>query len=91
MRKHSPRASLGLHSSLLALAIGLAASAGAAQAQDTAAQATETTVKAELRRLMLEKVETPKGKFRTETFIVNVRNPQFPGGEVKLKDREKTM
>jgi len=52
---------------------------------------TETTVKAELRRLMLEKVETQKGKFRTETFIVNVRNPQFPGGEVKLKDREKTM
>jgi lysophospholipase L1-like esterase len=51
----------------------------------------ETTVKAELRRLMLEKVVTAKGKFRTETFIVNVRNPQFPGGEVKLKDREKTM
>src|SRR6185369_17982712 len=47
---------------------------------------TETTVKAELRRLMLEKIETGKGKFRTETFIVNVRNPQFPGGEVKLKD-----
>jgi lysophospholipase L1-like esterase len=52
---------------------------------------TETTVKAELRRLMLEKIETAKGKFRTETFIVNVRNPNFPGGEVKLKDREKTM
>jgi lysophospholipase L1-like esterase len=52
---------------------------------------TEMTVKAELRRLMLEKVETAKGKFRTETFIVNVRNPNFPGGEVKLKDREKTM
>jgi len=54
-------------------------------------EATATTVKAELRRLMLEKVETQKGKFRTETFIVNVRNPQFPGGEVKLKDRERTM
>src|SRR6185295_6825780 len=40
---------------------------------------------------MLEKIETGKGKFRTETFIVNVRTPQFPGGEVKLKDREKTM
>lgn len=53
--------------------------------------ATATTVKAELRRLMLEKVETEKGKFRTETFIVNVRNPNFPGGEVKLKEREKTM
>ncbi|HEY0460596.1 MAG TPA: rhamnogalacturonan acetylesterase [Pyrinomonadaceae bacterium] len=54
-------------------------------------QATETTVKAELRRLMLENIKTAKGRFRTETFIVNVRRPQFPGGEVKLKDREKTM
>lgn len=53
-------------------------------------EATETTVKAELRRLMLEKIKTEKGRFRTESFIVNVRNPQFPGGEVKLKDREKT-
>jgi lysophospholipase L1-like esterase len=52
---------------------------------------TSATVKAELRRLMIENVTTEKGKFRAETFIVNVRNPQFPGGEVKLKDREKTM
>jgi lysophospholipase L1-like esterase len=52
---------------------------------------TNNTIKAELRRLMLENVETKKGKFTTRTFIVNVRNPQFPGGEVKLKDREKTM
>ncbi|MDQ6786722.1 MAG: rhamnogalacturonan acetylesterase [Acidobacteriota bacterium] len=52
--------------------------------------ATTTTVKAELRRLMREKVSTNKGKFDTESFIVNVRTPQFPGGEVKLKDREKT-
>jgi lysophospholipase L1-like esterase len=40
---------------------------------------------------MLEKIETAAGRFRTETFVVNVRNPQFPGGAVKLKDREKTM
>ena len=52
---------------------------------------TATTVKAELRRLMIEKVETKKGKFTTQSFIVNLRNPNFPGGEVKLKDREKTM
>jgi lysophospholipase L1-like esterase len=52
---------------------------------------TATTVKAELRRLMLENVKTEKGKFKTETFVVNVRNPQFPGGEVKLKEREKTL
>lgn len=50
-----------------------------------------TTVKAELRRLMLERVETKPGKFATRTFIVNVRRPQLAGnGEVKLKDREKT-
>jgi lysophospholipase L1-like esterase len=52
---------------------------------------TATFVKAELRRLMLENVETKKGKFRTETFIVNVRTPNFPGGIVKLKDREKLL
>lgn len=50
-----------------------------------------TTVKAELRRLMLESVETKKGQFVTRSFIVNTRNPQIStGGEVKLKDREKT-
>jgi len=49
-----------------------------------------TTVKAELRRLMLEKVETRKGQFVTASFIANVRNPKIEGdGEVKLKDREK--
>ncbi len=50
-----------------------------------------TVVKAELRRLMLENVETAEGRFTTKTFIVNVRTPQIStGGEVKLKDREKT-
>lgn len=55
--------------------------------------ATDTTVKAELRRLMLERVETAPGKFDTRTFTVNVRTPQIAagGGEVKLKDREKTI
>jgi lysophospholipase L1-like esterase len=53
---------------------------------------TETTVKAELRRLMLENVETKKGKFKTETFIINVRRPEIStGGTVKLKDREKLL
>ncbi len=51
-----------------------------------------TTVKAELRRLMLEEVRTARGRFETRTFTVNVRTPQIPsGGAVKLKDREKTM
>ena len=54
-------------------------------------RATNNTVKVELRRLMLEKIETKKGKFLTKTFIVNIRNPNFPGGEVKLKDREKDL
>jgi len=52
---------------------------------------TDTTVKAELRRLMLEEVRTAKSQFTTRTFTVNIRTPQIPtGGEVKLKDREKT-
>jgi lysophospholipase L1-like esterase len=51
---------------------------------------TITTVKAELRRLMLEEVHTAPGKFTTRTFTVNIRTPQIStGGEVKLKDREK--
>lgn len=53
--------------------------------------AVSTTVKAEVRRLMLEKVESPRGRSVTKTFIVNVRRPEISsGGEVKLKDREKT-
>jgi lysophospholipase L1-like esterase len=55
------------------------------------AAATTTTIKAELRRLMVERVDTKPGEFVTRTFIVNVRRPQIPGGGVvKLKDREKT-
>lgn len=50
-----------------------------------------TTVKAELRRLMLEKVQTAAGKFETRTFTVNIRTPKIStGGEVRLKDREKS-
>ncbi|PYS66183.1 MAG: rhamnogalacturonan acetylesterase [Acidobacteria bacterium] len=56
-----------------------------------AQEETTTTVKAELRRLMLERVQTARGKFVTRRFTVNVRTPQIAGdGEVKLKDREKT-
>ena len=56
-----------------------------------AQQETTTTVKAELRRLMLERVQTARGKFVTRTFTVNLRTPKIAGdGEVKLKDREKT-
>ncbi|HEV2764887.1 MAG TPA: rhamnogalacturonan acetylesterase, partial [Pyrinomonadaceae bacterium] len=54
--------------------------------------ATDTTVKAELRRLMLERVRTARGKFETRTFAVNVRTPRIEEGrEVKLKERERTL
>lgn len=50
-----------------------------------------TTVKAELRRLMLQKVHTPRGQFTTRTFAVNIRIPKIAGdGEVRLKPREET-
>jgi lysophospholipase L1-like esterase len=56
-----------------------------------AESSTITTVKAELRRLMLERVETARGKFAVKTFTVNVRTPAIAGGvAVRLKDREKT-
>ena len=53
--------------------------------------ASNTTVKAELRRLMLENVATTAGQVVTRTFTVNVRTPQIAArdgvaaGEVKLK------
>ena len=51
----------------------------------------DTTVKAELRRLMLDRVLTKPGKFVTCDIIVNVRTPDLPGGKkVNLLDREKT-
>ncbi len=50
-----------------------------------------TTIKAELRRLMVEKVHTTRARIETVKFIVNVRTPQIStGGEVRLKPREKT-
>ena len=53
--------------------------------------ATSTVVKAELRRLMLERVDTKPREFVTRDFIVNIRTPVIStGGEVKLKDRERT-
>jgi lysophospholipase L1-like esterase len=49
-----------------------------------------TTVKAELRRLMLEKIRVPAGESKTETFIVNLRTPRISKSNfVRLKPREK--
>ncbi len=57
-----------------------------------------TTIKAELRRLMVEKIHTATGEFRTVSFIVNTRTPRIPAtgdikaGAVNLKaPRESTL
>lgn len=48
-----------------------------------------TTLKAEARRLILEKVHTAPGKFETRSFTVNVRRKQLRSGEsVRLKRDE---
>ncbi len=55
-----------------------------------------TTIKSESRRLMLERVRTPAGKFETRTFIANVRNAKVPppplnapgNDHVELNNRE---
>jgi lysophospholipase L1-like esterase len=58
---------------------------------DPAADAV-TTVKAETRRLMLERVHTAAGKFETRAFTVNVRSPKIStGGEVNLDSREMNL
>jgi lysophospholipase L1-like esterase len=59
--------------------------------------AATTTVKAELRRLMLENVATRAGEAATRSFTVNVRTPRIaaaPGiapGEVRLKATRETV
>jgi lysophospholipase L1-like esterase len=56
--------------------------------------ASDTTIKAELRRLMLDGVQLPAGRTETRSFIVNLRTAQIaaaPGvdaGRVQLKERE---
>ncbi|HQU72656.1 MAG TPA: rhamnogalacturonan acetylesterase [Calditrichia bacterium] len=54
--------------------------------------ASRTTVKAELRRLMLRGVETEPGEFVRKSFIANTRTPDLPGGgKVNLHEREQTF
>jgi lysophospholipase L1-like esterase len=59
--------------------------------------ATENTVNAELRRLMVEQVHTEPGKSETRSFIVNVRTPKIAAagdinaGEVRLKVPRETV
>ena len=53
-----------------------------------------TTIKAECRRMMIEKIETAKGKFATAEFTVHVKDSiiRRPEGDtkVRLKPREVT-
>ncbi len=52
--------------------------------------ASVTTVKAESRRLMLERVATAAGALTTRSFTVNVRNSRIAtGGTVRLNERER--
>lgn len=61
-----------------------------------AQSATTTTIKAELRRLMIEKISTTPGQFETVSFIVNTRVPQISAvgglraGVVRLKAPRET-
>ena len=49
-------------------------------------ETTNTTVRAESRRLMLENVETPQGKFVTRSFVVNIRNTKIGNDDsVRIK------
>jgi lysophospholipase L1-like esterase len=62
-----------------------------------AAGTSTTTIKAELRRLMVEKVQTASGKFERVSFIVNTRTPKIAGagriapGDVRLKAPRETV
>ena len=52
-------------------------------------KASETVVRAESRRLMVENCATKRGKFETRSFIVSKRSAEIPGGgKVSLKPRE---
>ena len=56
-----------------------------------AVRSTTATVKAESRRLMLEKVKTAPAKYITASFVVNIKNRNITGGKVVgLKPRELT-
>lgn len=60
-------------------------------------QAGVTTIKSELRRLMLDNVRTAAGTLEQRTFTVNVRTPRIPAsatlaaGAVKLKAPRETV
>lgn len=56
-------------------------------------RSTETTVKAETRRLMVERVRTAPGEWVERAFTVNIRTPLIGAtdGRVAIKDRERDL
>ena len=51
---------------------------------------TVSTVKAESRRLMIEKIHTQPGEFKTDTFLVDIRTPVIRENDsIRLKPRER--
>lgn len=53
-------------------------------------KSTETTIRAESRRLFYESVKTRKGELKTVSFIVNKRSPYISENQqIKIKPREK--
>ncbi len=56
------------------------------------AQASNTTLRAEVRRLVLQGAQTRARESRTEVFAVHVRTPKLPEGQVRLRaPRESTQ
>ncbi|SCD19751.1 Rhamnogalacturan_acetylesterase_like [Proteiniphilum saccharofermentans] len=52
-------------------------------------QSTNTTIKSESRRLMLENIDVPKGETASKSFIVNIRNTKIGEKDsVRIKPRE---
>ncbi|MBQ9637456.1 MAG: rhamnogalacturonan acetylesterase [Prevotella sp.] len=53
-------------------------------------KSTETTIRAESRRLFFEAVKTRKGELKTVSFVVNKRSPYISENQmIKIKPREK--
>lgn len=55
-------------------------------------QASDTSLRAEVRRLVLQGAQTQARESRTEVFAVHVRTPKLPDGQVRLRaPRENTQ
>jgi len=50
-----------------------------------------TTVRAESRRLLFEKIKTSPGKFATLTSTINIRDPEIAGTDEKVKKKPREL